>query len=83
MRTIIAALGISVMLAGSAFAAELVSDNRTFGWQDREYFGVDHSKYQLGSGEAAAAGESGDAGAAAGTTGGSTGDSGNGDACCR
>lgn len=73
MRRIIFALGIVVMLAGSAVAAEFDGDNqgRPFGWHLRDH----DAALQLGGGDGAA-GESGDAGAAAGATG-STGDSGN------
>ena len=87
MRKIIGAaviLGLSFMLFATAFAAELVSEDRGFNWQDREYFGRAYTERQLGGGDAAA-GDAGDGGAAAGASGGASGgdSGGNGDGCGR
>ena len=86
MRKLLIGVGLMAIAMGvacNAQAAELsASEHRAFGWQDREYFGVDHSKYQLGGGDSATAGESGDAGSAGAATGATGGESGNsGDAC--
>ena len=65
-------VGVGIVAASQfAWAAELTSEPRTFGWQDREYFGVDHSKHQLGGGDAT--------GESASATGGESG--GNGESC--
>ena len=64
-------LGVSV-----SEGAELVSHDRGFNWQDREYFGAAYVYQTLAGGESAASGESGDAGAAAGATGPGGGESG-------
>lgn len=83
MRTIIAALGIVVMLAGSAVAAEFVSESgRTFGWQERERR-AGNELFQGGAG-----GEAGDASAdaaaeAAAGPGNSGNGNGEGDSCSR
>ena len=73
----------AALVFGTSFGAELEHNGKSFGWQDREYFGCkgEVCTIQIGGGDAAA-GESGDAGAASGDSG-ATGDSGgnSGDSC--
>ena len=72
----------AALVFGTAFGAELEHNGKSFGWQDREYFGCkgEVCTIQIGGGDAAA-GESGDAGAAAGaSTGGDSGGN-SGDSC--
>ena len=67
--------------ASDVWAAELTQQDKGFNWQDREYFGRAYTERQMGGGDSATAGDSGDAGAAAGATGGDSGGNGEGDGC--